>query len=107
MRGALGPFAQHILLDLAGAGLWQLRDDLDLPRHHKSTDAAGVFGPGDDIRAGDLLVGLDGNVGLGSLAPVGVRDGYDAGFENVWMRGQHRFESDRGYILSSCNPFQR
>jgi hypothetical protein len=96
------PLPQHILLNLPRTRFGQLVHNDNLPRHHKLADLALVLRPVDDVFAPQLLVTLDGDKGVRTLAPVRIRHGDDADFEDGGVRRELRFEGDGGYVFAAC-----
>ena len=49
-----------------------------------------------------MFTALDGYEGFGTLAPVGVGDGDDGGFEDGRVRGELGFEGYGGNVFATC-----
>ena len=72
----LGPVAEHILPDLARAGLWQFIYDLDFSRNHEPADTRVLFGKFDHVFSCQLCALLDGNKSPRPFPPVRIAYSY-------------------------------
>jgi hypothetical protein len=99
----LCPLPQHILLNLPRTRLRQLAYNHHLPRHHEPTNAAILLGPLNHLLPQRLAIRpvLGRHKRLGPLAPVRIRDGADADFEDGGVRREHGFEGDRGNVFAA------
>lgn len=96
------PLPQNILLQFPRARLRQLRHNLHLPWHHEPTDATLMLGPLNHVFALQFPAGLHGDERFGPLAPVGIGDGDDGGFEDGGVGGEHGFEGYGGDVFAAC-----
>src|SRR6185312_8345237 len=100
LQVALGvPPAQHLLVELADAGLGYLVDEGPALGHLPVRDPAGeelLQHGGVDRRAG-----LEHHRGQGTLAPLGVRDAHDGGLDDVRVGHQRVLQVNRADPLTT------
>src|SRR6476469_1322552 len=92
------PFAELVLLDLAGRRLRQLAE-LDLARRLEAGQR--LAREGDQLLGGQLGARPQGHEALRPLAPLLVRDGDDCGLENVRVPHERALDLDRGDVLAA------
>lgn len=61
-----------------------------------------MLGPLNYIVACQFLAGLHGDERFGALAPVGIGDCDDGGFEDGGVGGEHGFEGYGGDVFAAC-----
>lgn len=95
------PLPKDILPHLPRTGFGQLRNHLHLPRHHEPRHLWVLLHPHNHILTTQRLPFLHRDESLGTFAPVRVLDGYDAGFEDIRVRGENGFQSDGGDVFAA------
>lgn len=104
---SLGPISKDVLLQLPCTRLGQLLHHLHLPRHHEPADVAIPFRPSDDLVWLQRGAIFHSDKCFRPLAPVRVRDGDNADFENGGVRREHGFERDRRDVFAACGGISR
>src|SRR5205809_3615744 len=92
------PLAQHVLLDLAGRGLWQ-RTELNRLRSFEARDPRPAVL--DDLRLRRRPVGVQGDKGLGNLTPGVVGYGDHRAFHDGRMCRDRLLHLDRADVFTA------